>query len=160
MSLCPSTSTICWRWTRSSVCACTGSTAPALTPVTAYGAYIDWNNRRRAFAGIRSMPRLAPRNVAWSRSDHSHSRLVRKPYCEGTASLLSVVSICNTLTCSDRTRPILQADECSCDACGSMNDRECTIVWLLWWWRSDLYDARPMAVDFHPPSTATRLTLT
>src|SRR5436305_12885154 len=107
-----------------------------------------------------SSPRFAPRNFAWSRIDHSHSRFVRKPYCDGNASLFSVVSIWNTLTCSLTTRPIRQADECSCDECRSMNDRECTMVWLLWWCRNDLYDASPIAVDFQPPSIATRLTLT
>ena len=101
-----------------------------------------------------------PRNIAWSRSDHSHSRLVRKPYCDGNASLFSVVSIWKTLTCSESTRPIRQALECSSDLCGSMNDFELIMVCALWWWRSELYDASPIAVDFQPPSIATRLTLT
>ena len=41
-----------------------------------------------------------------------------------------------------------------------MKERECRIVRLLWWCRSEVYDASPMAVLFQPPSIDTRLTLT
>ncbi len=74
--------------------------------------------------------------------------------------MLSVVSMWKTLTCSLSTRPIRQAEVCISEFFGSMNDRECTIVWLLWWCLIELYDARPIAVDLWPPSIATRLTLT
>jgi hypothetical protein len=30
----------------------------------------------------------------------------------------------------------------------------------LWWWRSERYDARPVAVLFQPPSIDTRLMFT
>ncbi len=53
-----------------------------------------------------------------------------------------------------------QALWCMADLVWSMNERECTIVWLLWWWRRLLYDASPIGTDLWPPSMATRLTLT
>ncbi len=74
--------------------------------------------------------------------------------------MLSVVSIWKMFSESGSSRPIRQADECSADFSGSMNEREWTMVWLLWWWRSDLYDASPTGTDLWPPSIATRLTFT
>ena len=41
-----------------------------------------------------------------------------------------------------------------------MKECDASIVVGLWWWRSDRYEASPMAVDFQPPSMATRLMLT
>ena len=75
--------------------------------------------------------------------------------------MLTVVSIWKTFTPLSRsTFPIRQFDEWSSLWWRSMNDRLCCIVWTLWWCRSDLYDARPVAVDFQPPSMDTRLMFT
>ncbi len=60
---------------------------------------------------------------------------------------MRVVSIWNTLTCSATTAPMRQALECSADALWSMNERLFTIVWVLWWWRSEEYGASPIATD-------------
>ena len=99
--------------------------------------------------------------VARSRGDHSHSRLARKPNGSGKMSVLSVVSIWKTLTpASWMTWPMRQFEWCSSLRCRSMNDRDCCIVETLWWWRRLRYEARPVAVDFQPPSMATRLMLT
>ena len=98
--------------------------------------------------------------VAWSLTDHSHSRFIRKSYGDGNTSLLSVVSIWKMLRCSLSSRPIRQAEWCRCDFLWSMNECERTIVLALWWWRSDLYDASPIGTDLWPPSIATRLTFT
>ena len=74
--------------------------------------------------------------------------------------MLSVVSMVKIFRWSASIRPIRQALWCMADLVWSMNERECTIVWLLWWCRSDLYDASPIGTDLWPPSIATRLTLT
>ncbi len=92
--------------------------------------------------------------------DHSHSRFIRNWYGEGKTLLLTVVSIWKILTCSASSRPIRQAEWCRWLLVWSMNECEATMVLLLWWCRSDLYDASPIAADLWPPSMATRLTLT
>ena len=58
------------------------------------------------------------------------------------------------------TSPMRQLDEWSSLLWRSMKLRECRIVSTLWWWRSDLYEAKPVAVDFQPPSIDTRLMFT
>ena len=76
-------------------------------------------------------------------------------------SVLRVVSIWKTLTpASVMTLPSRQLEWCSSLWCWSMNERDCRIVETLWWWRRLRYEARPVAVDFQPPSMATRLMLT
>ena len=74
--------------------------------------------------------------------------------------LSTLVSIWKTLTCSPISRPIRHADACSSELGGSMNDVECTIVSLLWWWRSELYADSPTPTDLCPPSIGTSVTLT
>ena len=58
--------------------------------------------------------------AAWSVIDHSHSRLFRKPYCDGNVSLLSVVSIVKILRWSASRRPMRSVDEWSAERGGSM----------------------------------------
>ena len=75
--------------------------------------------------------------------------------------MLSVVSIWNTFTPeSISTLPIRQLLLCSSLWRWSMKLWLASIVAGLWWWRSERYEARPVAVDFQPPSIATRLMLT
>ena len=75
--------------------------------------------------------------------------------------MFSVVSIWKTLTpLSTSTLPMRQLLLCSSLWCWSMKLWLASIVAGLWWWRSDRYEASPTAVDFHPPSIATRLMLT
>jgi hypothetical protein len=72
-----------------------------------------------------------------------------------------VVSIWKIFTPLFRsTSPMRQFDECSSEACWSMNERLCCMVRTLWWWRRLRYDDRPVAVDLWPPSMATRLMFT
>src|SRR4051812_6384327 len=156
----PSTSTSCCRCTAARVRWCTASVSPAVTPVMPYGAVNPWKILRLAFAGARFSARFVASIVAWSRIDHSHSRLLKKSYGAGNTSLLSVVSIVKIFRWLASMRPMRHADECSAEFSGSINDRECTIVWLLWWWRRLLYDASPTGTDLWPPSMATRLMLT
>src|ERR1019366_2863785 len=93
--------------------ACTASTSPACTLVISWGARTDWNIVLLA-AGLRTLrPLLAAKKLALSRTFHSHSRFCRKAIWDGKASLLRVVSIWNTFTCSPSRRPIRQAEEWS-----------------------------------------------
>ncbi len=76
-------------------------------------------------------------------------------------SVLSVVSIWKIFTSALRsTSPMRQFELCSSLLWRSMKLRLCCIVRTLWWCRSERYDASPVAVDFQPPSMATRLMLT
>src|SRR3954453_16461078 len=125
-----------------------------------YGADIRWKILRFIFVGAADSARFVASIVAWSRTDHSHSHLLKKSYGAGKTSLFSVVSMVKIFRWFARNRPIRHADECSAEFSGSMNDRECTIVWLLWWCRRLLYDASPTGTDLWPPAIAPRLMLT
>src|SRR5689334_2056561 len=121
---------------------------------------MEWKILRARRGGVRLRLAVVARNVARSRAFHSHSRFDNISKGDGNVSVLSVVSIWKILTPASRiTWPIRQFDECSSERSWSMNERECCIVWTLWWWRRLRYEARPVAVDFHPPSMATRLML-
>ena len=75
--------------------------------------------------------------------------------------MFSVVSIWNTLIPASRsTLPIRHVEWWISLWRWSMKLRLASIVVGLWWWRSERYEARPIAVDFQPPSIATRLMLT
>jgi hypothetical protein len=75
--------------------------------------------------------------------------------------VFSVVSIWKIFTPASRmTLPMRQLALCSSLRCWSMKLREWVMVRTLWWWRRLLYDARPVAVDFQPPSIETRLMFT
>src|SRR5690606_18687899 len=108
---------------------------PAVTPVTPYGATVDCQIFRRAFAGSISLPRLTARYVAWSARFHSHSRLLRNPVALGKVSLFSVVSIWKTVTCCPIRSFIRSYEWCMAEFGGSLNDREWRSVCTLWWWR-------------------------
>ena len=60
---------------------------------------------------------------------------------------LTVVSIVKILRWFASSRPMRQAEWCRCDFVWSMNECDRTIVWLLWWCRRLLYDARPIGTD-------------
>src|SRR5947207_690001 len=98
-------------------------------------------------AGARSLARLAANEAAWSDSDHSHSRLFRNPSCDGKVSLLRVVSMVKIRRCSASSRPWRSVEECRPECEGSMNEREFSMVWTLWWCRSDRYEPRPTGTD-------------
>jgi hypothetical protein len=55
----------------------------------------------------------------------------------GNVSLFSVVSMVKIRRCSASSRPCRSVDECSPECDGSMNEREFSMVFTLWWWRSD-----------------------
>ena len=102
-------------------------------------------------------------NVARSRAVHSHSRFCSTDIGPEVpkVSLFSVVSIWKTLTSLLRsTSPMRQFELWSSLLWRSMKLRDCCIVCTLWWWRSERYEARPVAVDFQPPSIDTRLMFT
>ncbi len=121
---------------------------------------MPWKTLCRKRFGAAARARRAPSIEAWSLIDHSHSRFIRNWYGDGKTLLLTVVSIWKTLTWSASSLPIRQAELCRWLLVWSMNEWDATIVLVLWWCLSDLYDARPMAADLCPPSIATRLTLT
>src|SRR5665809_116427 len=98
--------------------------------------------------------------VAWSRTDHSHSRFIRKSYGGGNTLLSSVVSTWNTFTVSLISRPIRHAEWWRWLRVWSMNECERTIVCGLWWWARVLYHANPMADDLVAAAKAARFTLT
>src|SRR5258708_35296453 len=107
-----------------------------------------------------SLARLTARYDAWSLSDHSHSRLLRKPSWLGNVSLLTVVSIWKILTCSSSTPAIRSYEWCIAEFGGSLNERElrrgCT-----WWGGLRLrHEARRTETDFRPPLTAVAPRLT
>jgi hypothetical protein len=58
-----------------------------------------------------------------------------------------VVSTVKIFRWSASSWPIRQALWCIADLVWSMKERECTIVWLLWWCFRLLYDARPIGTD-------------
>src|SRR3954453_12385815 len=138
MSAWPLTSTSCCWCTLDRVSGCTWLGAPALIPVTPYGAYDDCQILRRSLVGSTSLARLAARYDAWSRRFHSHSRLFRKPIADGNGWLFTVVSMVNTLTCPPSRSVIRSYEWCIAEFGGSLNDRECIRVFELWWWRSEL----------------------
>ena len=72
---------------------------------------MDWNIVLLAAGPSKLRPPLAARKVALSRTLHSHSRFCRKAISDGKVSLLRVVSIWKTFTCSPSRRPIRQAEE-------------------------------------------------
>ena len=139
---------------------CTASVSPALMPVRPYGARRSWKILCFIRFGATASPRRIASIDAWSLTDHSHSRFIRKSYGAGNTLLSSVVSIWKIFRCSLRSRPIRHAEWWRWDLVWSMNEWDCTIVFALWWCFSDLYDASPIGTDLWPPSIATRLTLT
>src|SRR3954451_17233495 len=124
MSAWPLTWTACWAAQRSSETSCTGLTAPAVTPFTAYGEAFLWNAARLVFAGRRSVERLSAANVACSRGVQRASGLARKRSGPPYMSLLSVVSMWNTGTADSTTSPWRPAERCSSLFGGSINERE------------------------------------
>src|SRR5580658_6089249 len=98
MSVWPFTSTPCWAQTLAVVTAWTASTSPAWTELSAWGDRIEWKMRRAAGAGVWASAAELAAKVARSRNDHSHSRFCKKANDSGKVSLLSVVSIWNTVT--------------------------------------------------------------
>ena len=86
--------------------------------------------------GARSLAFFAPAISPWSLADHSHSRLFRKPSCDGNVSAFIVVSIWKILTpLSARSRPIRFTESLIAlwPSRGSMYDFEWSIVLTLWW---------------------------
>src|SRR4051794_2687394 len=143
MSAWPRTPTACWAAQCSSVTWWTGLTAPAVTPVTAYGAVDLWNAARRSFGFMRSVVRLSAANVAWSRGVQRASGFARNASGPSNMSLLRVVSMWKIGTAASTMSPCRAALLCNSDFDGSMNERLWRSVWTLWCALTLLYVPSP-----------------
>src|SRR5215210_5882570 len=115
-------------------------------PVTPYGDSMRVQTWWRGALGAMSFAFFAPRYVACSTTDHSHSRLFMNPKGLGNVSLFSVVSIWKIFRpASFSTSPIRAHESWIAlrPGLGSMYDLLCNIVCTLWWCFTLRYDARP-----------------
>ncbi len=134
---------------------------PAWTLVISYGASIEWKILRFMLFGSRLRDFAVPRYSARSFAVHSHSRLLRKSNVSGKASLLMVVSTWKIFgPWSRSTLPRRQMLWCSWEwSRWPIRLRVCCRWWAVWWFARHWYEAKPVVIDFQPPSIATWLTL-